>query len=75
MFAHTDPEVLVVASVPHLKPHLISIWSQYQDDGFGTMIDTWEFDIKDNYYTPYIVNYLGYDYESYPSYFCNYGDH
>lgn len=60
---------------PLLFPHAAAIWDSYQDDGYGNRIDTFECDRKYPKYTPYIMNFLGYDYISYHSYLCNYGEH
>jgi len=56
-------------------PQVAAIWSSYQDDGFGNLIDTLQYDLRNPYYSPYICNFIGHDYILYRVYLCNYGDH
>lgn len=51
------------------RPQAVAIWSIYQDDSFGNLIDA-----LDNS-SVYVLNFLGFDYVSSSIYPCNYGDH
>lgn len=56
-------------------PQLAAIWSRYQDDSFGNMIDAVQYELTASCYSSYICNFLGHDYISSSFYFCQYGDH
>ncbi len=56
-------------------PQVAAIWSRYQDDSFGNMIDAVQYELTAPCYSSYICNFLGHDYISSSFYFCQYGDH
>ena len=68
-------ELLAEDKDGQLSPYVKSVWSYYQDDGFGNSISTEKRCWEDPLRSVYITNYLGYCNGIAREYICCYGEH